>query len=98
MKGTVFILEDDESICSLVKVALEMHGLNMGADDYIAKPFSVLELAARALRSLTETETSLRTASRTHRRKTMPDGLRRETRFLSARDFQCAEAPRSERT
>lgn len=113
MKGTVFILEDDESICALVKVALEMHGLkcaafrsvqsfseamqdevpdvalldimlpdgsgldalrlikkrhpsvscimlsalskeedkvnglNMGADDYIAKPFSVLELAAR---------------------------------------------------
>ncbi len=113
MKGTVFILEDDESICGLVKVALELNGLqarafhtlksfvaalanekadvalldimlpdgsgldalrhikskypdidcimlsalgkeedkvnglNMGADDYIAKPFSVLELTAR---------------------------------------------------
>lgn len=113
MKGTVFILEDDASICGLVKVALEMNdleckafaslqsfiaalgeerpdvalldimlpdgsgldalkyikekypdvscimlsalskeedkvnGLNMGADDYIAKPFSVLELTAR---------------------------------------------------
>lgn len=113
MKGKVFILEDDESICGLVKVALEMNGLeikafhtlksfsaatmneqpdvalldimlpdgsgldalkfikerypqiscimlsalskeedkvnglNMGADDYIAKPFSVLELTAR---------------------------------------------------
>ena len=113
MKGTVFILEDDTSICGLIKVALEMNGLefkafstlksfldalnneqpdvalldimlpdgsgldalrfikekfpavscimlsalskeedkvnglNMGADDYIAKPFSVLELTAR---------------------------------------------------
>lgn len=113
MKGKVFILEDDASICGLVKVALEMNGLefkafstlgafvdalaveqpdvalldimlpdgsgldalrlikskyqsvscimlsalskeedkvnglNMGADDYIAKPFSVLELTAR---------------------------------------------------
>ncbi len=113
MKGKVFILEDDESICGLVKVALEMHGLqtqayntlksfiaavekdrpdvalldimlpdgsgldalryiksnfsdvdcimlsalgkeedkvnglNTGADDYISKPFSVLELTAR---------------------------------------------------
>lgn len=113
MKGKVFILEDDTSICGLVKVALEMNGLdfkafstlksfvsaladeqpdvalldimlpdgsgldalkfikerypdiscimlsalskeedkvnglNMGADDYIAKPFSVLELTAR---------------------------------------------------
>jgi len=113
MQGKVFILEDDLSICGLVKVALEMNGLefrafstvksftaalqneqpdvalldimlpdgsgldalrlvkskypeiscimlsalskeedkvnglNMGADDYIAKPFSVLELTAR---------------------------------------------------
>ncbi len=113
MKGKVFLLEDDNSICGLVKVALEMNdfkfssfstlkdftaalqnelpdvalldimlpdgsgldalkllkekypsvscimlsalskeedkvnGLNMGADDYIAKPFSVLELVAR---------------------------------------------------
>jgi len=113
MKGKVFILEDDNSICGLVKVALELNGLdfkafsslksfiaaleneqpdvalldimlpdgsgldalkfikgkypdiscimlsalskeedkvnglNMGADDYIAKPFSVLELTAR---------------------------------------------------
>lgn len=113
MKGNVFILEDDSSICGLIKVALEMNGLNfkafstlrsfiaalsdeqpdvalldimlpdgsgldalefvkrnypdvscimlsalskeedkvnglnMGADDYIAKPFSVLELTAR---------------------------------------------------
>ncbi|MCM1360197.1 MAG: response regulator transcription factor, partial [Corallococcus sp.] len=113
MKGKVFILEDDESICGLVKVALEMNGLeikayhtlqsftaalaeeipdvalldimlpdgsgldalryiksnysdvdcimlsalgkeedkvnglNTGADDYISKPFSVLELTAR---------------------------------------------------
>ena len=113
MKGKVFILEDDASICGLVKVALEMNGLefkafstlksftaaitdeqpdvalldimlpdgsgldalryikarypavscimlsalskeedkvnglNTGADDYIAKPFSVLELTAR---------------------------------------------------
>lgn len=113
MKGKVFILEDDGSICGLIKVALEMNGLafkafstlkefsdallkeipdvalldimlpdgngldmlahikskypsvqcimlsalskeedkvnglNMGADDYIAKPFSVLELTAR---------------------------------------------------
>ncbi len=113
MEGKVFILEDDLSICGLIKVALEMdglqfrafstlksfiaalseeqpdvalldimlpdgsgldalrhikskypetscimlsalskeedkvNGLNMGADDYIAKPFSVLELTAR---------------------------------------------------
>jgi len=113
MQGKVFILEDDSSICGLIKVALEMNGLqfksfstlksftdslqderpdvalldimlpdgngldalryikakypevscimlsalskeedkvnglNMGADDYIAKPFSVLELTAR---------------------------------------------------
>ncbi len=113
MKGKVFILEDDESISGLVKVALEMNGLsvkafgtlkafiaalgeeqpdvalldimlpdgsglqalkhvkenfgevdcimlsamskeedkvnglNMGADDYVSKPFSVLELTAR---------------------------------------------------
>ncbi len=113
MKGKVYILEDDASICGLIKVALEMNGLsfrafstvksfedgvteerpdvalldimlpdgsgldalkfvksrypevscimlsalskeedkvnglNMGADDYIAKPFSVLELTAR---------------------------------------------------
>lgn len=113
MKGKVFILEDDTSICGLIKVALEMNGLrfqafstlksftdalseeqpdvalldimlpdgsgldalrfvknkypdvscimlsalskeedkvnglNLGADDYIAKPFSVLELTAR---------------------------------------------------
>ena len=113
MKGKVFILEDDASICGLIKVALEMNGLelkafstlksftdalieeqpdvalldimlpdgsgldalrfvknkfpdvscimlsalskeedkvnglNLGADDYIAKPFSVLELTAR---------------------------------------------------
>lgn len=113
MKGKIYILEDDASICGLVKVALEMNGfetetfstlkafterldrglpdvalldimlpdgsgldalrliktrhpdvicimlsalskeedkvggLNMGADDYIAKPFSVLELTAR---------------------------------------------------
>ena len=113
MKGKVFILEDDLSICGLIKVALEMNGLefkafstlksftdalndeqpdvalldimlpdgsgldalkfikdkypevscimlsalskeedkvnglNMAADDYIAKPFSVLELTAR---------------------------------------------------
>lgn len=113
MKGKVFILEDDVSICGLIKVMLEMNGLefkafptlksftdalaaeqpdvalldimlpdgsgldalrlikdkypdvscimlsalskeedkvnglNMGADDYIAKPFSVLELTAR---------------------------------------------------
>lgn len=113
MKGKVFILEDDTSISGLIKVALEMNGLdfrafstlrsfidalsderpdvalldimlpdgsgldalkfvknnypsvscimlsalskeedkvnglNMGADDYIAKPFSVLELTAR---------------------------------------------------
>lgn len=113
MKGKVFLLEDDTSISGLVKVALEMNGLefaaystvsdflaalekeqpdvalidimlpdgngldalkilksrypsvscimlsalsqeedkvnglNMGADDYVAKPFSVLELTAR---------------------------------------------------
>lgn len=113
MKGKVFLLEDDTGICGLVRVALEMNGLefdsftslksfkdaiacerpdvalldimlpdgsgldalryvkerypqvccimlsalskeedkvnglNMGADDYIAKPFSVLELTAR---------------------------------------------------
>lgn len=113
MKGKVYILEDDESISGLVKVALEMNGmtvkafatlksffaalcegqpdvalldimlpdgsglqalkhvkdnypevdcimlsamgkeedkvngLNMGADDYVSKPFSVLELIAR---------------------------------------------------
>ncbi len=113
MKGKVFILEDDTSICGLIKVSLEMNGLefkafstvqsfiaalhdeqpdvalldimlpdgsgldalrhikskypnvscimlsalskeedkvnglNMGADDYISKPFSVLELTAR---------------------------------------------------
>jgi len=113
MKGKVYILEDDPSICGLVKVALEMNGLELrsfstvksfigelqngypdvalldimlpdgsgldalryvkdrrpdvncillsalskeedkvnglvlGADDYIAKPFSVLELTAR---------------------------------------------------
>lgn len=28
MKGTVFILEDDTSICGLIKVALEMNGLD----------------------------------------------------------------------
>ncbi|MCD8306940.1 MAG: response regulator transcription factor [Clostridia bacterium] len=113
MKGKIWILEDDASICGLVKVALEMNGLemqayntiasfeqaleedtpdvalldimlpdgsgldvlkyvksrcpsvavimltakgreedkvtglNMGADDYVTKPFSVLELTAR---------------------------------------------------
>lgn len=113
MKGKVFILEDDTSICGLIKVTLEMNdinfkafskvadfknaltseqpdvalldimlpdgngidvlkyvksnfpevscimlsamskeedkvnGLNLGADDYVAKPFSVLELTAR---------------------------------------------------
>lgn len=113
MKGKVFILEDDSSICGLIKVTLEMNdmnfkafskvadfkdalkgeqpdvamldimlpdgngidvlkfvksnfpdiscimlsalskeedkvnGLNLGADDYVAKPFSVLELTAR---------------------------------------------------
>ena len=113
MRGKVFILEDDTSICGLIKVALEMNGLqfkafttvkefnaaiaeeqpdvalldimlhdgngldvlktvksrypavscimlsalakeehkveglNAGADDYISKPFSVLELTAR---------------------------------------------------
>lgn len=113
MKGKVFILEDDTSICGLIKVSLEMNGiafaafptvaeftaalcgeipdvalldimlpdgsgldvlrllktrypsvscimlsamskeedkvngLNLGADDYVAKPFSVLELTAR---------------------------------------------------
>ena len=113
MKGTVFLLEDDKSICELVRCALEMadidtvcfntvadfnaalnqhlpavalldimlpdgsgldvlkklkqsypqvacimlsalgqesdkvKGLNLGADDYIAKPFGVLELTAR---------------------------------------------------
>lgn len=113
MNGKVFLLEDDASICGLVKLALEMsgltfkafstlksftdalaeeqpdvalldimlpdgsgldaltfvktrypavscimlsalskeedkvNGLNMGADDYVAKPFSVLELTAR---------------------------------------------------
>lgn len=113
MKGKVFLLEDDTSICGLIKVALEMqgmelqtfssvreftqalqnqrpdvalldimlpdgsgldmlqwlkihypdvrcimlsalskeedrvNGLNRGADDYISKPFSVLELTAR---------------------------------------------------
>lgn len=114
MKGTVFLLEDDKSICELVRCALEMadidtvcfntvadfnaalnqhlpavalldimlpdgsgldvlkklkqsypqvacimlsalgqesdkvKGLNLGADDYISKPFGVLELTARA--------------------------------------------------
>lgn len=113
MKHTVYILEDDASICGLIKVALEMNGidlkayptvgeftdalqterpdvalldimlpdgsgldvlksvkqkypevacimlsalskeedkvngLNLGADDYVSKPFSVLELSAR---------------------------------------------------
>lgn len=113
MKNKVYILEDDASICGLIKVALEMNGidfsafstcgeflaglaveapdvalldvmlpdgngfdvlrrvkaeypqvscimlsalgkeedkvngLNLGADDYVSKPFSVLELAAR---------------------------------------------------
>lgn len=113
MEGKIFVLEDDASICGLIKVALEMdglrvrafptlkafvdalseeqpdvalldimlpdgsgldalgfvkekypdvscimlsalskeedkvNGLNLGADDYIAKPFSVLELTAR---------------------------------------------------
>lgn len=113
MKGTIFVLEDDASICGLIKVALEMNdlkartfgtcaefvsaldeetpdvalldimlpdgsgldalkavkskrsdvacimltamgkeedkvlGLNLGADDYVTKPFSVLELIAR---------------------------------------------------
>lgn len=113
MKGTVFLLEDDKSICELVRCALEMadvnivcfntvsdfyeavesqvpevalldimlpdgsgldvlkrlkqsypnvscimlsalgqesdkvRGLNLGADDYISKPFGVLELTAR---------------------------------------------------
>lgn len=31
MKGKVFILEDDLSICGLVKVALEMNGLEFKA-------------------------------------------------------------------
>ena len=31
MKGTVFILEDDTSICGLIKVALEMNGLEFKA-------------------------------------------------------------------
>ena len=99
MRDLVYILEDDTSICGLIKVALEMNGidfnaystaadflsalrerrpdvalldimlpdgngldvlkeikgkypdvvngLNLGADDYVAKPFSVLELTAR---------------------------------------------------
>ncbi len=113
MKGTVYVLEDDQSICGLIKVSLELNGfqlktfsscrefleginaarpdvalldimlpdgsgldvlkaiklkypdvwcimlsalgkeedrvngLNLGADDYMPKPFSVLELTAR---------------------------------------------------
>lgn len=31
MKGKVFILEDDTSICGLIKVALEMNGLSFRA-------------------------------------------------------------------
>ena len=31
MKGKVFILEDDTSICGLIKVALEMNGLQFKA-------------------------------------------------------------------
>lgn len=120
MKGKVFILEDDTSICGLIKVALEMNGLafrafstvrgftdgiseerpdvalidimlpdgsgldalqfvksrypevaciilsalskeedkvnglNLGADDYVSKPFSVLELTARVNARLRE--------------------------------------------
>lgn len=129
MKGKVFILEDDKSICGLIKVALELsdssfaafptvaefcaaleketpdvalldimlpdgngldvlrtvkfrypsvacimlsakgkeedkvNGLNMGADDYISKPFSVLELTARvkvALRRKADQAATLR--------------------------------------
>lgn len=31
MKGKVYILEDDTSICGLIKVALEMNGLSFRA-------------------------------------------------------------------
>lgn len=129
MKGKVFILEDDASICGLVKLALEMNGhelkafstvksfiaaldgetpdvalldvmlpdgsgldalgyvkshapsvscvmlsalskeedkvtgLNLGADDYVTKPFSVLELVARVNARLRDKQhVSLRTA------------------------------------
>ena len=123
MKGTVYILEDDLSICGLIKVALEMNGLdfkafatvksfldgvaesvpdvclidimlpdgsgldalravkakhpkvsvimlsalgkeedkvnalNLGADDYVTKPFSVLELTARVNARLRDKQT-----------------------------------------
>ena len=42
MKGTVFILEDDTSICGLIKVALEMNGLDF-------KAFSTLKSFTAAL-------------------------------------------------
>ena len=31
MKNTVFLLEDDASICGLIKVALEMNGIGFKA-------------------------------------------------------------------
>jgi len=129
MNGTIFVLEDDASICGLVKVALEMNGLqvktfgslasftdalneqipdvalldvmlpdgsgldalkavkskrsdaacimltamgkeedkvnglNMGADDYVTKPFSVLELLARINACLRRKKSSVLTVA-----------------------------------
>lgn len=156
MKGNVFILEDDLSICGLVKVALEMNdmrvmtfstfqsfkdalcgerpdvalldimlpdgsgldalqfikskypqvscimlsalskeedrvnGLNLGADDYIAKPFSVLELAARVnarLRSK-QTQTVLRVGNVTLDTETMVCDVGGKTVALNRKEYE----------
>lgn len=47
-----YVKEKHSNVCCIMLSALgkeedKVHGLNLGADDYVSKPFSVLELTAR---------------------------------------------------
>ena len=44
-RNKILVVDDEEDLCEILQFNLE--GLKMGADDYIAKPFSIKEVAAR---------------------------------------------------
>ena len=47
MSSRILIVEDDSAIANLLEINLKVAGLKSGAEDYIVKPFEILELLVR---------------------------------------------------